>query len=105
MREFNYGENATIKTVTFCHQFKMGTICTLVTINNFFDTFENKETKHLSKKVTTLRIEANLHTVTPLNMGYSVVKDYLTTANNVFIYNNMSCKELLDNWRLGESRG
>jgi hypothetical protein len=35
----------------------------------------------------------------------SVVKNFFTTAKNSFIYNNMSCKGLLDNWDLGESRG
>ena len=74
-------------------------------MNNFIDTFEKKVNKHLSKKVTTFRIKTNLYTISTVNIGYSVVKDYLTSANNIFIYNNMSCKGLLDNWRLGQSRG
>ena len=61
-----------------------------VITNNFFATF---------------CIESNLHAFNTVNTGYSVVKDYLTTDKNYFIYNNMSCKGLLDNWGLGESRG
>ena len=74
-------------------------------MNNFFNTFEKKVNKHLSKKITTFRIKTNLYAIYTVNMGYSVIKDYLTTANNCLIYNNMSCKGLLDNSRLGESRG
>ena len=94
-------------TVTECNQLNRGTFCTLVMmlINNFFDTFEKKEINHFSKKVSTCSLKVSLHTINTINKGYSLVKDYLTTAKNSFIYNNISCKGLLYNWVLGVVRG
>ncbi|MDF1883977.1 hypothetical protein JHD49_08510 [Sulfurimonas sp. SAG-AH-194-C21] len=62
------------ETVTGCYQLNSGPLCTLVQImtNDFFDTFEKKETKHLL---------------------------------NEAIATQTSCKGLLNNWNLGESRG
>ena len=73
--------------------------------NNFLDTFEKKEIKHFSKKVTTFSLKISLHTINTINKGYSLVKDYLTTAKNSLIYKNISCKGLLDNWVSGVVRG
>ncbi len=80
------------QTVTNCHIFNCGTICTLVQfrINNFFSTFEKN---------------INFHAINTLVRVISVVKHCLTTANKLLIYNNMSCKGLLDNSVLGEARG
>ena len=63
------------------------------------------EFDYLTKKIATFGIKTNLHATNIAKKGYSVVKDYLTTAKNNFIYNNMSCKGLLDNSILGEVHG
>lgn len=81
MKKFNYGENATITTTKLVE----------------FDYF--------AKKNATFGIKTNLHATNIAKLGYSVVKDYLTTAKNDFIYNNMSCQVILDNLILGKVRG
>ena len=77
----------------------------MMLINNFFDTFEKKGIKHFSKKVNTFSLKVSLRAISTVNKGYSVIKNYLTTAKNSFIYKNISCKGLLDNWVLGVVRG